>query len=227
MVKMKKFLSLVLAFILSISLCACGGDVKTTLGTPIDQEQSGPRLTFIADFYDNNGTPWLSVEGSTFNISPNKVKEYSYDSSGAWISQWVMSSVMTVEIDNSVIQSCGSTVIFADTSLKKYDIEIPAEATLSDGGNSAITVPGDLQWRDYWSVQFWWKNHQGENQGSNSRIVVVQSQTGAPICMYMGNDVTWEVAKNLPKTTLIHIDGKALYIHRANFALIDTSVFGG
>lgn len=222
---MKKFLSLILASILFIPLCACGDGVQTTLGT-IDYSDI-PRLTFIADFYDNYGTSWLSIEGTTFNISPNKIKEYSWNTDGNWISQWSMSSVMTVEIDNNVIQSCGSTIIFADTSLKKYNIELPEEVTLSEGGNPAITVPNDLRWQDYWSVQFWWKNHQGENQGSNDRIVVVQSQMGTPICMYMGNDVTWEVAANLPKTTLIHIDGKALYIHRANFAIIDTSIFGG
>lgn len=217
-----------LALILLFSLTACS-DVETTLAQPQTGPDAAdpPKLTFIADFYDNNGGNWLSVEGSTFNISPNKVKEYSWDSDGSWISQWTMSSVMTVEVDGNVVQTCGSTVIFSDTSLKKYDIELPADVDLSDNNQAAISTPSDLRFKDYWTVQYWWYNHQGENQGANRRIVIIQSQTGEPICMYTGNDVTWEVSKNLPKTTLIHIDGKALYIHRANFAIIDTSVFGG
>lgn len=226
---MKKFLSLVLALLLTLSLCACGDmDYNTTLGTPTNQEQDdGPRLTFIADFYDNNGAPWLSVEGTTFNISPNKVKEYSWDSDGSWISSWTMSSVMTVQIDNSYIETCGSTVIFSDTSLDRLNIDLPAEVVMSEGGDSSITTPSDYSWREYWTIDLWWRNHLETGSKSGSKIVVIQSQTGEPICMYMGNNVTWEVAKNLPKTTLVHIDGKALYIHRANFAIIDTSVFGG
>lgn len=221
---MKKIISFVLAAIMIMSLVACGEETNTTLSAPIEDEGS-PRLTFVADFYDNNGSPWFSVEGTTFNISPNKIKEYSWDSDGSWISQWVMSSVMTVEIDGSVIQTCGSTVIFSDTSLKKYNIELPQEVDLSNNGSPSMSAPGDFQWSDYWTIDWWWYNHQGEDQGSNSRAVIIQSQTGEPICVYIGNNVTWEVAKNLPKTTLITIDGKSLYVHRANFAIIDTSIF--
>lgn len=223
---MKRILSSILAAALFLSLTACGTDTQTALSQP-NTTDSPPKLTFVADFYDNNGNGWLSVEGTTFNISPNKVKEYSWDSDGSWISQWTMSSVMTVEIDGSVIQTCGSTVIFSDTSLQKYNVELPEDVDLSNGQQSSISTPSDLRWRDYWTVDWWWKTHQYENQGAYRRIVIIQSQTGEPICMYTGNNVTWEVSQNLPKTTLIHIDGKALYIHRANFAIIDTSVFGG
>ena len=33
--------------------------------------------------------------------------------------------------------------------------------------------------------------------------------------------VYWEVEDDLPKTTKLMIDGKPLYIHRANFQIID------
>lgn len=38
--------------------------------------------------------------------------------------------------------------------------------------------------------------------------------------------VYWKVAKNLPKTTKLMIDGHALYIHRANFQIIDKTLLG-
>lgn len=225
---MKKFLAMLIALVLSSSLAGCGGEYSTVLDTPAEQEEKEvPRLTFIADFYSNDGSPWLSVEGTTFSISPNKVKEYSYDTDGSWIAVWTMSSVMSVEIDGNFIESCGSTIIFADSSLEKYEIDLPAEVTVSEGGNSSITVPGNYRLSDYWTVQHWWYDRQTDGNQNGRKIIVVQSQTGEPICMYMGDNVTWEVAKNLPKTTLIYIDGKALYIHRSNFAIIDTSVFGG
>jgi len=52
-------------------------------------------------------------------------------------------------------------------------------------------------------------------------VVVIQSQLGDPICAYSGDEVYWKVCKDLPKTTKLMIDGKALYIHRANFQIID------
>lgn len=52
-------------------------------------------------------------------------------------------------------------------------------------------------------------------------MVVIQSQLGDPICAYSGDGVYYEVCEDLPKTTKLMIDGKALYIHRANFQIID------
>ncbi len=60
-----------------------------------------------------------------------------------------------------------------------------------------------------------------KNYFGKPTVVVIQSQLGVPICAYSGKDVYWEVCEDLPKTTKLMIDGKALYIHRANFQIID------
>ena len=52
--------------------------------------------------------------------------------------------------------------------------------------------------------------------------VKLPSQLGQPIKAYQGDDVYWEIPENLPKMTKLMIDGKALYIHRANFQIIDS-----
>lgn len=57
-----------------------------------------------------------------------------------------------------------------------------------------------------------------------SRIVVVKSQLGQPITAYSGDEVYWEIPDDLPKMTKLMIDGKALYIHRANFQIIDKAL---
>ena len=64
-----------------------------------------------------------------------------------------------------------------------------------------------------------YKNAFGKPMG-----VIIQSQLGDPICAYSGNNVYWKVCEDLPKTTKLMIDGKALYIHRANFQIIDTAL---
>jgi len=52
-------------------------------------------------------------------------------------------------------------------------------------------------------------------------VVVIKSQTGYPLYAFSGNNVYWEVPDNLPKFTKLTVDGKQLYIHRANFQIID------
>ena len=60
-----------------------------------------------------------------------------------------------------------------------------------------------------------------KNAFGKPTVVVIQSQLGDPICAYSGDKVYWEVCEDLPKTTKLMVDGKALYIHRANFQIID------
>ena len=204
---------------LILILTACG-DRSVSLGgnSKVDQEGKPRKLSFIADFYDNHGDLWLTTEGSSFNIRPNKVKEYSYDRDGSWISQWTMS----VNVDGHDIETCGSTVIIYDSYLVKYPCELPSNYTdTTTRGKGTVKDPGDYMFSEYWTLDWWWYNHQSPPHSKESKIVMVQSQEGDPICLFTGN----EVSRNLPKTTELTIDGVKLYIHRANFAIIDASIF--
>lgn len=49
-----------------------------------------------------------------------------------------------------------------------------------------------------------------QNLIGTPKIVIVCSQLGIPIAVYGGNSVYWEVPDDLPKTTKLNIDGKAL-----------------
>ena len=60
-----------------------------------------------------------------------------------------------------------------------------------------------------------------KNYFGKSRVVVIKSQLGQPIAAYSGDEVFWKIPDDLPKMTKLMIDGKALYIHRANFQIID------
>lgn len=124
-----------------------------------------------------------------------------------------LSSVVTVIIDGKTIESCGSTMIFAENGLNpEVDFNSPEVIkSTSDGsfGDNVFIA----------SIVNKYKNYFGK-----SRVVVIQSQLGDPICAYSGNEVYWEVCQDLPKTTKLMIDGKALYIHRANFQIIDKNL---
>ena len=217
----RKIICGIAASVLALSLTACGEVSATTLEVP---NNSNIEISYIAEFYDNYGEKWMSTEGTSFNISPNKVKEYSYDSDGSWISQWTTSSVMSIEIDGHNIESCGSTVIFYDTRLEKIETEIPQNITLSTGDSYSVSTPNDLRFSDYWTLQYWWDSARQANSAVKSRAIIIQSQNGDPICMFQGDKVNWEVSRNLPKTTEIFIDGMPIYIHRANFAIVDLTI---
>lgn len=225
----RKFLIMVLAVLLIFSIAGCEVDTTTTVNEAEDNE--GISLTYTADFYDNSGGRWLSVEGKSFSISPNKVKTYSWDSDGSWISSYEMSSVMSIEIDGNRIESCGSTVIFADSRLEKCDIDFNEEISTAQSADtsedSSISQPTDIRVDDWYRIQRWWMGQKNLNSGNRgARLVIIQSQLGNPICVYSGDDVTWDIPKNLPKTTMVTIDGKVLYIHRANFSIVDMGLIG-
>ena len=110
------------------------------------------------------------------------------------------------------MESCGDTVIFAESGLKP-DVEFSLSNINSEstGNISNLTSAARLINK--------YKNYFGK-----SRVVVIKSQLGVPICAYSGKDVYWEVPDDLPKTTKLMVDGKALYIHRANFQIIDLNL---
>lgn len=216
-------LPICITILIGIILTSCGDETVTTIQTNDDRVS----LTYTADFYNNFGGRWLSVEGKTFSIKPNKVKNYYYNDDGDWTYKFEMSSMMSITIDGHDIESCGSTVIFADSRLEKCDIEFDTVTTENSeiiSENASISQPSDLRIEDWFKIQYWWIHKNLNNDNRGSRLVVVQSQLGNSICMYMGDDVSWDIPENLPKTTKVTIDDKVLYVHRANVSIIDTAL---
>lgn len=169
--------------------------------------------TYNAGFYTNQGKNFMNVSGQKIDLQSNVIKEKTYNSNNGWGYNQTLSSVVTVIIDGKTIESCGSTMIFAENGLNpEVDFNSPEVIkSTSDGsfGDNVFIA----------SIVNKYKNYFGK-----SRVVVIQSQLGDPICAYSGNDVYWEVCQDLPKITKLMIDGKALYIHRANFQIIDKNL---
>ncbi|MGN1205574.1 MAG: DUF5052 family protein [Eubacterium sp.] len=169
--------------------------------------------TYDASFYSNEGVKFMEMSGQKIDLSSNVVKERSYSSEGGWGYSETLSSVVTVTIDGKEVESCGSTMIFAEKGLNsEVDFKSPEvikSTTEGSLGDNVIIA----------NVVNKFKNNFGK-----SRVVVIQSQLGDPICAYSGDKVYWEVCEDLPKTTKLMIDKKALYIHRANFQILDKTL---
>ena len=166
--------------------------------------------TYDCMFYSNDGDLFMTASGENINMTSNIVKEKTYNSEDGWGTVETLSSVITITIDGNQMESCGSTVIFADNNLKP-DADFTNIESIESESFDSLT-----DWTSVAGIVNQYKNYFGKPQ-----VVVIQSQLGDPICAYSGNDVYWEVCKDLPKTTKLMIDGKALYIHRANFQIID------
>ena len=173
-----------------------------------DMKGSIKGCTYNCMFFDNNGGLFLTATGENIDLESNIVREEVY-TDGSWGYTKTLSSVVTITIDGHQIESCGSTVIFAEDSLSpEVDFTLEDIDSHSDGSLTSWTSVAGIV-------------NQYKNSFGKPVVVVIQSQLGDPICAYSGDDVYWEVCEDLPKTTKLMIDNKALYIHRANFQIID------
>ena len=199
---------LIVMLVLLLSLAGCGIASLESSVNDIKGQLIG--ISFECQFYDNYGEKFLTASGTKVGMTGNIIEEAVIDSSdGSTSTEYALSSVVTISIDGNELQSCGDTIIFEESGLEpdaKFQLN-DIESSSSGKFLENTIVSGIVN--DY-------KNFFGKGQ-----VIVIQSQLGVPICAYSGDDVYWEVRNDLPKTTKLMIDGKALYIHRANFQIID------
>lgn len=150
----------------------------------------------------------MTTSGKKISVSGN----YTESSDGEEQNRR-LTSVLTITIDGKQIISSGDTLVFYEKGIEpEYDWSIrmiestdnpldPTDNTLIAGRINAV------------------KNYFGKDQ-----VIVIKSQTGAPIYAFSGKKVYWEIPDDLPKFTRLNVDGKQIYIHRANFQIIDKSL---
>ena len=203
--KKKRTFAALLNAILVVALTGC-----SKLGSIINEIHGsliGNNYTVYT--YDNYGNQTLKTSGKKISITGNKIETVSYDSDGRAVTGYDLSSVITITIDGKEIESCGDTCVFVQNGLEP-EVDFSLDEVNSNGGNG-ITDNAALA-----RVLNRYKNDFGK-----SRVVVIKSQLGQPIAAFSGDNVYWEIPDDLPKMTKLMVDGKALYIHRANYQIID------
>lgn len=165
--------------------------------------------SFDISIYDNFGTNVLNISGDKVQVDNNIVEVKSVDSNGDWSTTYEMSSVTTNTIDGNNMNQVGNTVIYAERGLNKItDFELPTDIETSGGTFNLLD-------RNINEIK---------NLIGTPKVVVISSQLGVPIAVYGGEKVYYEIPDDLPKMTKLNIDGKTLYIHRANYIIIDTNM---
>ena len=205
MKRSKKMLCLMLVLLTLFSLSGCSwldSQIKDIKGELIGN-------SFDISIYDNFGNNTLNISGDKVQVDANTVKVKSVDSEGNWSTTYEMSSVISNTIDGNNMEQVGNTVIYAERGLNKItDFELPTDIETSGGTFNLL----DRNINDI------------KNLIGTPKVVVISSQLGVPIAVYGGDKVYYEIPDDLPKMTKLVVDGKALYIHRANYIILDTNM---
>ncbi len=196
---MKKYIrlaALVLALVLGCSLNGC-----SAIGAWIGQLRGE---LFGNDYdicqYDDFGNLVFTVHGDRVAM------ECETDANGE------ISSYIDITVDGQSWLHVGGTLVFAQRGVDMItDFQLPADMEASGGSTGLMAVDRKINE---------WANYFGKKQ-----VVVVSSQNGTPIGLFQGNNCYTEIPGDLPKTTLIHIDGKLVYVHRANVDILPASMF--
>ena len=203
--KMKKVWLITAILLLAACMAGCArlrSGIHDLHGSIIGNE-------YYIDVFDNTGIRTLRTHGKKIDIDNNVVEERTYSSTtDEWYSTKTLSSVITITVDGNQLISCGDTCVFYDKRLvPEHEFYLDSIDSNSSGLMDSALISGLV--------------NNVKNQFGKPMVVVIISQMGAPIYAFSGNKVYWEVQEDLPRFTKLMIDGKALYIHRANFQIID------
>lgn len=164
---------------------------------------------FYVSIYDNFGNNVLNIDADKVQVDENIVKIKVVNKDGTYSESYEMSSVVSHTIDGDNMEQVGNSVIYAEAGLKQLvDFKLPTNVTTNGGTVNIID-------RNINNIK---------NKLGTSKVVVVSSQLGVPIAVYGGERVYYEIPDNLPKMTKLNIDGKALYLHRVNYIILDTDM---
>ncbi len=193
----KKVLVLVLCAALCVS-CFAGCAALSSYISKLKGELIGNDYDIRQ--YDNYGNLVFTVHGNKVTMDC-ELDEYGE-----------VSSYIDITIDGDSWKHVGSTLVFAQENADMItDFQLPEEMQNSGTGTGLMAV--DRRINEY------------ANYFGKDLVILISSQNGTPVALFQGNNVYTEIPGDLPKTTLIHIDGAMVYVHRANIDIIPADMF--
>ena len=192
----------------------------------VDTESLLPGGAYTVASYDAHGNMTVKASGDSVSFVMNG-GEYSWGASfNGGFKLFKKTPLTSVIIDGKIIDSCGNTIALEEQGLVAscdyayfrlaarraaqgtVDMESAFDALYCDRHNCAgkLTLNDDVDFFD------------------KKRICCVRSRDGVPIKAYAGDAITHREVRHIPETMEVLIDGKHLYIHRANFQIIDSEL---
>lgn len=181
-----------------LSGCLCGCEVVQSWISVLKGELFGN--DYVIRQYDDFGNLVFTVRGDRVTMDC-EVDEYGE-----------VSSYIDITVDGDSWKHVGGTLVFAQNGVDMItDFQVPDE--MENTGSSTGLMAIDREINRY------------ANMFGKEQVVLVSSQNGTPIGLFQGDNCYTEIPGDLPKTTMISIDGKLVYVHRANVDIIPASMF--
>lgn len=214
----KNFIKTLLAggvIITSLSMIGCSENINIDLSSILEVAGISELLNtvkgnlvgqeFTITSYDDYGTKTNSIKGTKVSLGLLKNSaNYEVNTSD------FKSEVLEITINGQEMLSIGQTILFEETGVDAIEeFSMEENIDVSSGGSF---VPMDKYINNI-------KNFIGK-----PKTIIISSQLGTPLAVYQGESVKVSIPDDLPKTTRITIDGKSLYIHRANYQILDTNL---
>ncbi|HTJ73114.1 MAG TPA: DUF5052 family protein [Verrucomicrobiae bacterium] len=191
-----------LAVVLTLVLSGCG--LFGATADKFDQAFNGFRATMTT--YNQYGQPVDQIKGASFRVT----RDSEFDTTDDKGNSNNDSSVLLISLANAHIHHVGSTMILAQDGLVDITEQLPAEFRFTNDKPGTPWI-NDIRYR---FQQLW---------GGTAKTIMIRSQDGTPIKVYGGNEV--QILKtDVPKSTWFRIDGKTLFVYRADYTVVDNKL---
>jgi len=199
---MRKTMIAVTAAALVLVLSGCAG--LANWGENFNRQWKGASATMQT--YNEESQVIDKIHGTSIQIS----RDTTFDTSKSDGTSNADSQVLLISIGSSSVHHVGSTLILNEDGLE--EIMTATNATV-DFKSTERGTPWLNRLRE---------QHQNLWAGK-SKTILVRSQNGTPLAVYTGNKV--EIfATDVPKSTQFRVDGKLLFVYRADFTVIDNDL---
>jgi hypothetical protein len=203
MTRRRGAIKMVLAVILAVTLAGCGAFGATS--DSFEQAFSGFHATMTT--YNQYGQPVDEIKGASFHVT----RDSEFDTKDAKGNSNNDSSVLLISLGSAHIHHVGSTMILAQDGLVDVTAQLPQEFRFANDKPGTPWI-NDIRYR---FQQLW---------GGTAKTIMIRSQDGTPVKVYGGNNVQI-LSTNVPKSTWFRIDGKTLFVYRADYTVVDNSLF--
>jgi hypothetical protein len=202
---MKKLRSAVVVLVAAATLLAltsCAG--VAMFGEGLNRALKGVSATMTT--YTQNGDPVDRVVGQSFEIS----RDTRFDTTDSDGNSNQDSSVLMISLGNSHISHVGSTLVLAQDGIVDVSQAVGTKVAFENKQSGVPWLNNLLEYnRNLW-------------QGKG-KTIMIRSQNGIPVAVYAGNEV--EIfATDVPKSTCFRVDGKYLFVYRADYTVYDNDL---
>ena len=120
------------------------------------------------------------------------------------------SSVIKISIGKNVMHHVGSSLIMAEDGLQDIFEEYTKTVDITNTDRSVPFINSMID------------SFKNMTTGK-AKIILIRSQNGTPLATYLGNEVSI-FSPDIPKTTVLLVDGQVLLIYRCDYTIYDTEL---